>query len=378
MEIYNSTSVINIYAKSIQNKKLKKVKTKEKGEKMKKTLKKITKKDSNLINKDKQNGITLIALVITIIVLLILASVSIAMITGDNGILNQSKYALEQNQIGEEKEQISLAMTYTNANYENKDNFKLRKETFQNYLNNNVGKGKTKAYINGNGFTVHFLETDNLYTIDGNKIIEEPKNILEVDNTTGKLEGSGTAEDNYVIESIEDLLEWSKNFEIYSSKYIKLGKTLDFHSELSYCDYTTNLYNEMLQINDNNVTLFEALTDKKYNGFKPIELFQGEFNGNENSLKNIYIKSNGSTGGIIRELNKGKIVNLSIEGNIEGNGYVGGIASLLTGDKAIIENCIFSGNIQNISQEETYQGTGRNSWRHEWNYWNPINKRMYF
>ena len=35
---------------------------------MKKTLKKITKKDSNLINKDKQNGITLIALVITIIV----------------------------------------------------------------------------------------------------------------------------------------------------------------------------------------------------------------------------------------------------------------------------------------------------------------------
>ena len=66
------------------------------------------------------------------------------MITGDNGILNQSKYALEQNQIGEEKEQISLAMTYTNANYENKDNFKLRKETFQNYLNNNVGKGKQK------------------------------------------------------------------------------------------------------------------------------------------------------------------------------------------------------------------------------------------
>lgn len=43
----------------------------------------------------KQNGITLIALVITIIVLLILAGVSIAMLTGENGILNQattSKY----------------------------------------------------------------------------------------------------------------------------------------------------------------------------------------------------------------------------------------------------------------------------------------------
>lgn len=34
-----------------------------------------------------KKGITLIALVITIIVLLILAGVSIAMLTGDNGIL---------------------------------------------------------------------------------------------------------------------------------------------------------------------------------------------------------------------------------------------------------------------------------------------------
>ncbi len=36
------------------------------------------------------NGITLIALVITIIVLLILAGVSIAFLTGNNGILTQA------------------------------------------------------------------------------------------------------------------------------------------------------------------------------------------------------------------------------------------------------------------------------------------------
>ena len=40
-----------------------------------------------------QRGITLIALVITIIVLLILAGVSIAMLTGDNGILTRSREA---------------------------------------------------------------------------------------------------------------------------------------------------------------------------------------------------------------------------------------------------------------------------------------------
>ena len=37
----------------------------------------------------KQTGITLIALVITIIVLLILAGVTIATLTGDNGILKK-------------------------------------------------------------------------------------------------------------------------------------------------------------------------------------------------------------------------------------------------------------------------------------------------
>ena len=41
--------------------------------------------------KQKNNGITLIALVITIIVLLILAGVTIATLTGDNGILTRQK-----------------------------------------------------------------------------------------------------------------------------------------------------------------------------------------------------------------------------------------------------------------------------------------------
>ena len=41
----------------------------------------------------KQNGITLIALVITIIILLILAAVSIAMLAGDKGLLTRSRQA---------------------------------------------------------------------------------------------------------------------------------------------------------------------------------------------------------------------------------------------------------------------------------------------
>ena len=52
----------------------------------------------------KINGITLIALIITIIVLLILAGVSIAMLTGQNGILTQAQNAKQITEIAKIKE----------------------------------------------------------------------------------------------------------------------------------------------------------------------------------------------------------------------------------------------------------------------------------
>ncbi len=62
-----------------------------------------------------QKGITLIALVITIIVLLILAGVSIAMLTGQNGILTQAGNAQDQTRDAQIKEAISLAVSTINA-----------------------------------------------------------------------------------------------------------------------------------------------------------------------------------------------------------------------------------------------------------------------
>ena len=57
------------------------------------------------------NGITLITLVITIIVLLILAGVSIAMLTGQNGILTQAQNAKTATEQASAKEKIELAVT---------------------------------------------------------------------------------------------------------------------------------------------------------------------------------------------------------------------------------------------------------------------------
>lgn len=63
-----------------------------------------------------QKGITLVALVITIIVLLILAGVSIAMLTGDNGILNKATTAKDETGKASVTEAVSLAISEIMAN----------------------------------------------------------------------------------------------------------------------------------------------------------------------------------------------------------------------------------------------------------------------
>ena len=67
-----------------------------------------------------QKGVTLIALVITIIVLLILAGVSIAMLTGDNGILTQAKSAKISQIEGTVREEVNLAVQAAKMDVENK------------------------------------------------------------------------------------------------------------------------------------------------------------------------------------------------------------------------------------------------------------------
>ena len=79
-------------------------------------------------------GITLIALVITIIVLLILAGVSIAMLTGDNGILTQATNAKEQTEISSEKEAIQLTMI--NKQVSNDSKYNIGKELNDKTLEN--------------------------------------------------------------------------------------------------------------------------------------------------------------------------------------------------------------------------------------------------
>ena len=116
----------------------------------------------------KNTGITLIALVITIIILLILAGVSIAMLTGNNGILTQAKLAKENTAQAKEEEEnkLSINNNYINEMLENAVPGKVVSETRKNnYIDNNGEKATIPA-----GFAVD----ENENTISEGLIVHGP------------------------------------------------------------------------------------------------------------------------------------------------------------------------------------------------------------
>lgn len=83
---------------------------------------KIEKKDENVgVFANRQNGITLIALVITIVILIILSGVAINMTIGEKGIFTRAKQAKEQYELATIKEEIDLAILEIQAEGINKD-----------------------------------------------------------------------------------------------------------------------------------------------------------------------------------------------------------------------------------------------------------------
>ncbi len=68
------------------------------------------------VQKLKEQGITLIALVVTIIILLILAGVTISQIAGSNGLFQRARQAAEKYKNSAEDEQTKIGMTEQYAN----------------------------------------------------------------------------------------------------------------------------------------------------------------------------------------------------------------------------------------------------------------------
>ena len=193
--------------------------------------------------KIRERGITLIALVITIIILLILAAVTMAALSGDNGILTNAAKAKE---------------------------------------------GTAKAGVEEQGKIENMEDTINEY-ITGIKVEQV------TDKDPGVLEGNGTDTDPYIINSIEDLVVFAynvRNGNSYEGQTVKLGTNLDFNSNKSYVDAQRTDYGEY----GYNGELKTLLTTEE--GFKPIgttydanvstNYFKGTFDGDYNVIYNLY------------------------------------------------------------------------------------------
>ena len=130
-----------------------------------------------IMKKANERGITLIALVITIIVLIILASVSIAMLTGDNGILKKAITAKEKTIEAEDEEKINLAILAARDN--NGDfNRELLKEELGKYglTGENGENGTTTVTANGKKYTIDSegkVTSEDLTENDDNKGIKD-------------------------------------------------------------------------------------------------------------------------------------------------------------------------------------------------------------
>ena len=121
-----------------------------------------------LIRKN-EKGITLIALVITIIVLLILAGVSIAMLTGQNGILTQAQNSKTTTEYKSAEEKVKLAIMAARSQSETGelDADKLIAEITNNY-------GGTASKTN-DGFPVNATVDGKNFSIDGDGNIGVPQ-----------------------------------------------------------------------------------------------------------------------------------------------------------------------------------------------------------
>ena len=126
-------------------------------------------------------GITLIALVITIIVLLILAGVTIATLTGDNGLLQKATTAKEENEQAKELELIKLAVGAAKIAGEGTITKDILNSELRNSFNDNksVFENNEKFYYNG-------------YIIDKDGKVEEGKLLPDEYQQVEYIESTGT------------------------------------------------------------------------------------------------------------------------------------------------------------------------------------------
>lgn len=113
----------------------------------------------------KNNGITLISIILTIVVLLIISGLSIKLIFNSDGLLNKALQSRETTSINSEIEEIQSAVLQTM--HSNKTLEKLKDQLEQNLITT-MGKNESELKKNGTGYLVKIIKTQRYYSINEN------------------------------------------------------------------------------------------------------------------------------------------------------------------------------------------------------------------
>ncbi len=246
------------------------------------------------MNKAKKytRGITLIALVITVIVLLILAGVTIAGLSGDNGILNRAKEAKEKTASAQNIELISMALHEKQID----DKLNVNEKKLENYISEKINGTNVNAWQrNENFYYISLGNSKEIYKVDDNTIER-----IEID---------------LFINNKADLKEFRESVNSgnnYDSKNIYLTDDINLDGE------------EWISIGNEE------------------SKFKGHFFENNFSIRNMNINNNNSCVGLFSE-NYGEIYGVNIiDCSISADSYIGGITGKNFGS---IYNCVTTGTI---------------------------------
>lgn len=262
-----------------------------------------------------KRGITLIALVITIIVLLILAGVTIATLTGDNGILTQATKAKEKTEQASEIEKIKLAVSETQIG--NNGYQELDRSNLQEAINGQF-EGKNAIVTK---------DTDEIFTVSLDNKLYEIKN-GEVNEIQVDLYISNS-------EDLKKFRDEVNSGNTYEGKYIVLTNniTLDTNEEWE----PIGVYQEDSANPDDESNI----------------AFKGIFDGCLHTISGMNTNSSLKNRGLFGLIKQATIRNLGIiNGNIQGTSRTGAIVGYAY-DNSRITNCY---NSSNITSNDNYVG----------------------
>lgn len=339
---------------------------------------KMTEKRIRIIERNEE-GITLVALVVTIIILLILAGIVITLAIGQNGVMKRAEESGKAYNEAQAREKLELILmdlqankimdaTYNENEYLNKkiqengmtvigdivlvDGYQFQIDRSVPEIIASIGRGNENNEIQiGEAQidyeTFHYvkanLQVDITYEGEISEIIMNGKSIEpEIQDGTylinEEVESNGKytivvkdKEGNYKISSIE-VTEISEDMDIYTQEQLKRFRDR-VNAGATFENRIVRVMNK-IELNgsetDQWIPIGNEIGNKEAN-------FQGTFDGNGKSIEGIYINNSLKGQGLFSTLGEGGCIkNITIKGNITSDDYSGGVVAYNFGT---ITNC---------------------------------------